>query len=494
MISIDKKDQKIRTRYAPSPTGFFHIGGARTAIFNYLFAKHYGGDFIVRIEDTDVERNVEGGIESQLDNLAWLGIVPDESVNNPGNYAPYIQSAKLGRYKELAEKLLAEGKAYYCFCSEEQLEQDREEALKNHQTPRYSKRCLHLSHDEVEANLKSGIPHVIRLKIDDNREYAWKDLIRDDIAVPGSAMTDPVILKSNGIAMYNFAVVVDDYDMEISHVLRGEEHISNTPYQIAIKEALGFDKQPIQYGHLSVIIDETGKKLSKRNKTLKQFVSDYKEMGFVPEAIVNFLALLGWSPANNEEVMKIDDLIAEFDIVNLSKSSTFFDFKKLLWIGNEYMKRMDAEQYLAFVKPWVLNNENANLSDQLKDNLDMVLMLFKDQISYADEINKLIQEYFGLKELELSDEMKEILIANKDAVMAFRDALSEASEYTEDSIKAIINEVKATTGKKGKNLFMPVRVAATWMMHGPELAKIIFLTGKDNVLENIDQVLYIIQE
>lgn len=494
MISIDKKDRKIRTRYAPSPTGYFHIGGARTAIFNYLFAKHFGGEFIVRIEDTDVERNVEGGIESQLDNLAWLGIIPDESVNNPGKFGPYIQSAKLERYKSLAHKLLEEGKAYYCFCSEEQLEKDRQDALDNHQTPRYSKRCLHLSKEEIQANLAKNIPHVIRLKIDDNKNYEWEDLIRGKISVPGTAMTDPVILKSNGIAMYNFAVVVDDYDMDITHILRGEEHISNTPYQIAIKEALGFDSKDIRYGHLSVIIDETGKKLSKRNKTLKQFVSDYKEMGFVPESIVNFLALLGWSPANNQEIMSKQDLIHEFNIDNLSKSSTFFDFKKLLWIGNEYFKLMPKEEYIEFVKPWILKESNlAILNQHLLDNLDMLLMLFKEQISYADELSNLLVEYFGTKELNLDDEMRQIILENKDVVLTFRDLLCEIESFNEESIKNLINDVKSSTSKKGKNLFMPIRIASTWMMHGPELAKIIYLTGKDKVLQNIDEVIYEIE-
>lgn len=484
MVSIDKTAKKVRTRYAPSPTGYFHIGGARTAIFNYLYAKHMGGDFIVRIEDTDTERNVEGGIESQLNNLAWMGIIPDESINNPGAFGPYIQSAKLQRYQELAHKLLKEGKAYYCFCSEDQLEKDREEALANHQTPRYSRRCLHLTEEQVQEKLSQNIPCVIRLKIDDNRNYEWDDLIRGQISVPGTAMTDPVILKSNGIAMYNFAVVVDDYDMQITHVLRGEEHISNTPYQLAIKEALGFESD-IRYGHLSVIIDETGKKLSKRNKSLKQFVEDYKQMGFIPEAVVNFLALLGWSPASNKEVMSLDEIIAEFDIKNLSHSSTFFDFKKLLWIANEYFKKMSNEEYLNFVKPFI----KVDLDDFKKAHLDQLLLLFKNQISYATEINDLINEFFGEKTLNLNDEMLEILTNNKDVVECFSKLLEQSTNFDEDTLKQLINETKAQTGKKGKDLFMPIRILTTGMMHGPELAKIIYLSGKPTVVNQIQQVI-----
>ena len=484
MISIDKKAKKVRTRYAPSPTGYFHIGGARTALFSYLYAKHFDGDFIVRIEDTDIERNVEGGIESQLENLAWMKIVPDESVLNPGEFGPYIQSAKLDRYKMLAEKLLQEGKAYYCFCTEEQLEQDRQNALANHQTPRYSRRCRHLSQEEIQKNIDSGISKVIRLKTFDDQNYEWDDLVRGHISIPGSAMTDPVILKSNGIAMYNFAVVVDDHDMEITHVLRGEEHVSNTPYQLAIKSALEFDND-IKFGHLSVIVDETGKKLSKRNKDLKQFIQDYREMGYLPEALDNFLALLGWVPTNNVEVLTLKEIIEQFDVNNVSKSPTFFDYKKLEWIGNEYMKKMDKEEYLSFVKPFV----NVELSDFLKSNIDTLLLLFKDQISYASQVNGLIQELFGSKELILNDEMKEILTKNKDVILAFQNELNAVSEFNEEAIKVMINNVKLQTSKKGKELFMPIRIASTWMMHGPELAKMIYLTNKENVLSNIDKIL-----
>ena len=294
----------IRTRYAPSPTGLFHIGGARTALFNYLFAKKNNGDFVVRIEDTDLERNVEGGIESQLMNLKWLKIFPDESILNPGNYGPYVQSEKFSVYKNLAEKLLEEQKAYRCFCSPEKLEKEREKAAKEGRTPKYNRHCLSLSEKEINEKLSKGNEYSIRLKIEDDRDYIWNDLIRGTVTVPSSALTDPIILKSNKIASYNFAVVIDDSDMKISHVIRGEEHLSNTPYQIAISEALGINKNII-YGHLSVIVDETGKKLSKRNMELKQFIEDYKNMGFTPESINNFMYLLGMAATDNKEVFNL---------------------------------------------------------------------------------------------------------------------------------------------------------------------------------------------
>lgn len=475
---------KVRARYAPSPTGYFHIGGARTAIFNYLFAKHNHGDFIVRIEDTDINRSVDKGIESQLDNLEWLNIIPDESLRNPKEFGPYVQTDKLPRYQLLVQKLLDEGKVYFCFCDEEKLENDRQLALSNHQTPRYSRTCLNYNKAQVDELIASGKPKVVRLKIDDDKEYIWNDLIRGQIIVPGTAMTDPVILKSNGIPMYNFAVVVDDYDMLISHVLRGEEHISNTPYQIAIRDALNFNNG-IQYGHLSVIIDETGKKLSKRNKEMKQFIEDYKTMGFLPEAVFNFLGLLSWSSPNNEEILSQEQFIQLFDIARLSKSPTFFDYKKMLWIGNEYFKKMDDASYIQFVKPFV----KLDLSDFLLSNFGTLVLLFKNQISYADELNNLISEQFLVESMEINFEAKQILDANQDVIVSLKNELLKIQDWNIDNINLAINNVKNSTNKKGKDLFMPIRIVSTGLMHGPEIAKVLYFVQAKRILNNIDKIL-----
>lgn len=483
IVSIDKP-KRIRTRYAPSPTGYFHIGGARTAIFNYLFAKHNNGDFIVRIEDTDVTRNVENGVESQLDNLKWLNVKIDESIKNPGKYGPYVQTEKLARYQQLAHDLISSGKAYYCFCDENKLEEERRKAIVNHQTPKYSRHCLNLSEQQKQELLAKNVNKVIRLKIDETRNYTWQDLIRGKISVPGSAMTDPVILKSNSIAMYNFAVVVDDYDMEISHILRGEEHISNTPYQIAIKEALGFDND-IQFGHLSVIIDETGKKLSKRNKFLKQFIEDYKDLGFLPEAVFNFLSLLSWNSSDNKEIFNQEELIKSFNIENISKSPTFFDYKKMLWIGNEYFKKMDDQKFLSFCKPFI----KLNLSDFLTKNINEILLLFKNQISYADELNDLIKEYILKDSCSLTNEELTIIEKNQDVIKAFYNFIKNIKSWKIDEIKQAINNTKASTNKSGQDLFMPIRIVCTGLMHGPEIAKVLFFKEQKTILSNIDKIL-----
>ncbi len=485
LITIDSSISycpKIRTRYAPSPTGYFHIGGARTAIFNYLFAKHNKGDFILRIEDTDIERNVEGGADSQIENLEWLDVKIDESFKNPNpKFGPYVQSEKLKKYETLAEQLVGQNKAYYCFCKKEELEKQREEQLANHQTPKYQKTCLKLTPHEINQKLKNKEEYVIRLKIDDDEVFSWHDLIRGDISVPASALTDPVILKANKIAMYNFAVVVDDYDMEITHVLRGEEHISNTPYQLAIAKALN-KNMTINYGHLSIIVDETGKKLSKRNKDLKQFIQDYRDMGCIPEALFNFLGLLGFSPKSNKEKLSMQEFIDEFDINKVSKAPAFFDDKKLSWLANEYFKAQDEQEYLAFVKKFV-EPELINLFD--KQILDQVLLLFKNQISYAKDLNALIKEYF-VDEHQISDEEKEILTTHTDVTKIFSDLIKETKEWSIENISSLVNKTKELSNKKGKDLFMPIRILTTKMPHGPELAKIIYLVGKDKVLHNIE--------
>ena len=474
---------KIRTRYAPSPTGYFHVGGARTALFNYLYAKHNNGDFIVRIEDTDIERNVENGIDSQLDNLNWLGIKIDESIRKPGDYGPYIQSEKLERYKTLAHQLVNKGKAYYCFCSKEELERNRAQSLSSGSTPKYNRHCLYLSQEEITQKLKDNIPHVIRLKMKDNIEIEWDDLIRGKITIPTSSLTDPTILKSNGIAMYNFAVVIDDHDMNISHVIRGEEHISNTPYQIAIKRALGFDLKEIKYGHLSVIVNEQGKKLSKRDKTLKQFIQDYQDMGFYPHAVTNFLALLGWAPPK-KEIMSMQEMINDFELLTVSKAPTFFDFKKMMWVSNEYFKKMDEYEYLKFVDKYI----NINFGELISRKRD-ILLLFKNQISYASQLNELVTEtLLSFSLFKLNEETMNLVNSERwlQTISSFKKFISESNnEISFDQAKEIISKVKQETFNNGKDLFMPIRISITSIEHGPELNKIISILGKQEILKRL---------
>lgn len=289
----NRKKGIVCTRYAPSPTGELHVGGARTALFNYLYAKKHNGKFILRIEDTDEARNIPDGHIAIEKSLKQLNIFPDESFSFPGTLGPYKQSQKLGKYREICQRLLDEGKAYRCFCTDEELEEARREALKNDETPKYSRKCLGLTREQIEENLEAGKPFAVRLRVDIRDRYEWDDLIRGPISTPADSMSDYIIMRSNDLPTYNFAVTIDDADMKITCVLRGEEHISNTPYQLATYYALGLDESIPEFGHLSIIVDENRRKLSKRSGDDRHFVSRLIEKGYLPEAVVNFLVLLG---------------------------------------------------------------------------------------------------------------------------------------------------------------------------------------------------------
>ncbi|MGL5630282.1 MAG: glutamate--tRNA ligase [Mycoplasmoidaceae bacterium] len=473
----------IRTRYAPSPTGYFHIGGARTALFNFLFARSNNGIFIIRIEDTDIERNIGGGIESQLNNLKWLKLFFDESIENPGIYGPYIQSKRLDVYLEYAEKLLKKGEAYKCFCSKEELEEEKNKAILKKIAFKYSRKCLNLNNEEIKRNEINNIPYVIRLKIIDEAIFEWDDLIRGKIKFEGYALTDPVIIKSNKIATYNFAASIDDNHMKISHVLRGEEHISNTPYQIAISKALGIN-QEIKYGHLSLIIDENKQKLSKRNSDVKQFIDDYHKMGFPPEAIVNYISLLGWSPKNNIEIKSLQDIIKEFSLENVSSSPSMFDFKKFEWVSREYFKLMDDVTYLDFVIPF--------LKDELKNNKDInnLSLVFKDQISHAIQLNDYIDDLLNMNDITFEFLTNNNIIISNEFEKLVNDLYNEFSfveDWTHDAVEEIFKTIKSNNNLKGKDLYLPIRLATTTKISGPQLSKIIFLLGKERVVKNISE-------
>ncbi|WP_391592214.1 Glutamyl-tRNA synthetase [[Mycoplasma] cavipharyngis] len=479
--------KQVRTRYAPSPTGQLHVGGARTAIFNYLFAKQNIGNFILRIEDTDLNRNIEDTIHFQFDNLKWLNIFPDESFSNPGNTGPYLQSQKLLTYEKIAYQLLEQNKAYRCFCNPEELEKHRTNALANNQTPRYNKYCRNLTQAEIEAKLAADIPYTIRLKIDDSIDYEWDDLIHGHIKIPGSALTDYVILRTNKIPTYNFAVVVDDCDMQITHVLRGEEHLSNTPYQISTYQALDKVKQMPKFAHLSIIVGADGKKLSKRDHTTNQFIQNFRNDGFLPEAVVNFLALLSWSGIENQEIMSIQEMITHFDLTKLSKSPSFFDYKKLLWISGQYFKKIDEKFYLNFVRPFF----NIDLGE-LNDNKNEIALLFKNQISYANELNQLAKNLFNEP-----DNVERILEQNKDNFLKNRDIFeislkllpSHHDEWDQANLRAYLKQIMAQTNKKGADFFMVLRLGLTYSDHGPELFRVIKLMGFNRCQQRLTRIL-----
>ena len=476
---------KVRVRYAPSPTGHLHIGGARTALFNYLYAKHHGGDFIFRLEDTDIERNIEGGEASQLDNLAWLGIIPDESPLNPNpKYAPYRQMERLDIYKKYIDILLEKGYAYKCFCTSEELDAEHEKQVAAGIAPRYNRKCCSLTAEEVKAKEEAGIPYTIRVKVPANKTYEFDDMIRGHVSFESEDIGDWVLIKANGIPIYNLAVVIDDHTMDITHVFTGEEHLSNTPKQLMIYEMLGWDAPT--YGHMTLIVNENRKKLSKRDESIMQFVSQYKEEGYLPDAMFNFMALLGWSPEGEQEIFDHQGLIEAFSETRLSKSPSMFDKDKLTWVNNRYIKERSLEEVVELCLPYLSNAYD--LSDKSEDWIKKLVSVYHEQLSYGKEIVPLVSLFFE-DELNLDDEAKEFMkdesIPNTLAV--FKSKIAELSEedFTKENIFACIKATQKEAKAKGKMLYMPIRIATTGIMHGPDLASSIMLLGKDKVMSRL---------
>lgn len=477
--------EKVRVRYAPSPTGHLHIGGARTALFNYLFAKHHNGDFVFRIEDTDIERNIEGGEASQLENLAWLGIIPDESPINPNpKYAPYRQMERLDIYKEHTQWLLDHGYAYKCFCTPEELEAEHELQTAAGLAPKYNRKCCDLTPEEAASKEAAGLPYTIRVKVPDNEVYEFEDMIRGHVSFESKDIGDWVLVKANGIPTYNYAVVIDDHSMDITHVFRGEEHLSNTPKQLMLYKMFGWDA-PI-FGHMTLIVNENRKKLSKRDETIMQFVSQYKEEGYLPDAMFNFMALLGWSPEGEQEIFTHDELIKVFDEHRLSKSPSMFDKSKLIWVNNRYIKERPLEEVVELCKPFLA--EKYDLSNKSEEWITNLIAVYHDQLSYGKEICDLVDLFFE-DELHLDEEatefMKDETIPN--TLKVFKEKLEELTEFTKDNIQACIKATQKEAKAKGKMLYMPIRIATTGIMHGPDLASSIMLIGKDTAIERLSK-------
>ncbi|MGG5254580.1 glutamate--tRNA ligase [Neobacillus sp. SM06] len=481
---------EVRVRYAPSPTGFLHIGNARTALFNYLFARSQGGKFIIRIEDTDQKRNVEGGEQSQLKYLKWLGIDWDESVDVGGEYGPYRQSERNEIYQSYYQQLLGNGQAYKCYCSEEELEAEREEQMERCETPHYSGKCRHLTAEERSRLEAQGRKPSIRLKVPEGKTYTFDDMVKGVVSFESEGLGDWVMIKKDGTPTYNFAVAIDDHLMNISHVLRGDDHISNTPKQLMVYEALGWE--PPKFGHMTLIVNESRKKLSKRDGSIIQFIEQYEELGYLPEALFNFIALLGWSPQGEEEIFSKDEFIRIFDAARLSKSPALFDKNKLTWMNNQYVKKADLDKVVAISLPHLI--KAGKLPEKMNEEqaawARSLIELFQEKMSYGAEIVELTDMFFK-DEAEYEEEAKEIVAGEQvpEVLSAFAQELEQLASFKADEIKAAMKAVQKATGQKGKNLFMPIRAAVTGQTHGPDLPKAIELLGKEKVLTRIRNII-----
>lgn len=480
---------EVRVRYAPSPTGHLHIGNARTALFNYLFARNQNGKFIIRIEDTDQKRNIEGGEESQLRYLKWLGIEWDESIDVGGEYGPYRQSERTEIYQKYTEELLEKGLAYQCYCTSEELEKEREEQQANSQMPRYSGKCRNLTAEQRAELEAEGREPSIRFRVPSNTEIKWNDIVKDEVSFESEGIGDFVIVKKDGTPTYNYAVAIDDHLMKMTHVLRGDDHISNTPKQILVYEALGWT--PPVFGHMTLIVNENRRKLSKRDESIIQFIEQYKELGYLPEALFNFITMLGWSPVGEEEIFSKEQFIEIFDPARLSKSPALFDTSKLRWMNNQYMKQLDLDEVVALSVPHLVKagkveeTRDAETEQWVRD----LVALYQEQMSFGAEIVELTEMFFK-KEIDYSEEAKAVLAEEqvREVLKAFAEEISSLEEFSADEIKAATKAVQKATGQKGKKLFMPIRVATTGETHGPELPKAISLLGKETVLARLESI------
>ena len=473
---------EIRVRYAPSPTGHLHIGNARTALFNYLYARNKGGKFIIRIEDTDQKRNIEGGEESQLKYLKWLGMDWDEGVDVGGEYGPYRQSERNDIYQTYYNELLEKGLAYKCYCTEEELEKEREEQMAKNETPHYSGKCRHLTIEEQQQLEAEGRQPSIRFKVPQGKIFSFDDMVKGQVSFESDGIGDHVIVKKDGIPTYNFAVTIDDHLMEISHVLRGDDHISNTPKQLMIYEALGWT--PPIFGHMTLIVNESRKKLSKRDESIIQFIEQYEELGYIPEALFNFITLLGWSPEGEEEIFTREEFINMFDPSRLSKSPALFDKQKLAWMNNQYMKQIELDRVVEFALPHLVKSGCVKATRTEEENawVRELIELHQEKMSYGAEIVELTELFFN-EEVRMDEEAKEIISEEQvpEVLSAFLTEIETLEPFTAEEIKKSVKAVQKSTGHKGKKLFMPLRVAATGQVHGPDLMKTIELLGKEKV-------------
>ena len=476
---------EVRVRFAPSPTGPFHIGGARSALFNWLFARKMGGKLILRIEDTDLERSSRASEENIKAALKWLGMDWDEGVDVGGEYGPYRQTERLDLYKKFTDKLLAEGKAYYCYCTDDELEAERQALLADGKMPRYMGKCRNLSSEQVAEFKAQGRKPTVRFRVPADQLIVVHDLVRGDVEFDSNGIGDFVIVKSDGIPTYNYAVVIDDALMKITHVIRAEEHLSNTPRQCLIYDALGFEK-PL-FGHISLILGKDHTKMSKRHGATS--VDQYRQLGYQPAGIVNFLALLGWAPSSEQEIFSESELIQAFSMDHVAKNPAVFDIDKLNWINQHYMRALDEESFFAAAVPhlvaagYMQENETPERMAWLKK----VVATAKEHVSFAAQIPACVAMYFS-DEFDFENEEAKDVLLDKDVpvvMAAFFEKLGTIEVLDGPTVKATFKAIQKETGLKGKAVFMPIRVALTGNQHGPELAEMIPLLGVERSMNRI---------
>lgn len=483
-------EEKVRVRFAPAPTGHLHIGNIRTFLFNWLFARHYNGEVILRIEDTDVTRSQDEAYDAIVDDLRWLGLDWDEGYSVGGLYGPYRQSERLDLYRKYAEDLISKGDAYLCFCTPEELEEERTAYLAKGRMPRYSGKCRNLTADDIARLSKERTP-AIRFRVP-RETIVLNDIIRGEIPFDGSGIGDFVIMRSDGFPTYNFAVVVDDAEMKVTHIIRADEHISNTPRQIMLYKALGL---PVpKFGHVAMILGTDKTKLSKRHGATS--LSYYREAGYLPEAIVNYLAFLGWTPGDTREIMGLQEIAAEFTLDRVSKSPSMFDPKRLDWFNSQYIRACDPDKLLHIALPFlsrlgVSTDLHADIEE--RERLKKIVVLVQDSITRLSEIPDEVSFFFGdtVKQWDGSAEKWIKNPTGERALGEFIDVFSgiEDAEFDAEQIQAYLKTVIDRVQVGTRKVLMPIRAALTGRTKGPELQGVIEILGKERTIKRAHDAL-----
>jgi len=481
----------IRLRFPPSPTGKIHIGNMRTALFNWLVAKQKGGELVLRIEDTDQARSTKEFEDIIIQEMEWLGLDADEGVGIGGDYGPYRQTERIDLYQEYADKLLESGHAYKCYCTKEELDQMRQKAIDNDEMPRYDGSCRNLTEEERKAYEAEGREPVLRFKLPaEEREIIVEDLIRGDVSFNSSVLDDFIIFKSDGMPTYNFAVVIDDALMEISHVIRGEDHLSNTPKQILIYEALGFDLP--KFAHLPLILDENKAKLKKRGKD-SVYIGEFREQGYLPEALFNFMALLGWSTGDEEEILSQTEIIDRFAIEDVNKSGAVFDREKLNWMNGKYIRAAELDRIFELSLPFLLES---GLVDQeyIENNRDWLLKVIDESRTGVDYLSQIPAEAeLFLTEIEFEDPAAAAEEFKGEDVKLVFETLKEKAfareELTAEAVGEIFKELKNELDVGGRTIYHPTRLAITGKGSGPEMTSVISIFGAEEIARRLDAAL-----
>lgn len=465
----------MRVRFAPSPTGKLHVGGLRTALFNYLAARQTKGQFILRIEDTDQNRKVTGAVQNLIESLHWAGLDYDEGPERGGDFGPYLQSERLDIYHRHIDQLVAEDHAYYCFCSSERLEQVRQAQIAAKRQPGYDGHCRHIPKAEA-ARRATSEPHVVRMKIPEDGELKFSDRVRGKISYPLNQMDDQVLLKTDGFPTYHLANVVDDHFMQVNLVIRGEEWLPSTPKHILLYQYLGWEVP--EFAHLPLLLNSDRSKLSKRQGDVA--VEDYRARGLLPEALLNFVALLGWNPGDDREIFSLEELVDVFSLERVNKAGAVFNLEKLYWMNGQYIRKLAVNEYLNRANTWLAGQGDAVVSDEL-------LLLVRDSLTTWADLPDHLEPLLAEIPVPENDEAAAMLKAESSQTV-YRTAveiLDTLETLSADDFKAMMKQIQQATGVKGKNLWMPVRIALTGQVHGPELPRIVEIFGKEKVRERL---------